>query len=277
MRDAGGGQEVGVLLLDRASVPNLRPSRRLGVFSRLDHRALHRFPNLFVACTATELPAVARLASAANRAHRLRGLLIRQDVDAEFLGAMLDRARLRLWRNVLVHKGPPVPGRVIRAWEMGAQNDLIAEAALSGGKLFVLTCGLEQLEAPVRQIPALAGLPERDLGAFEVASDGSYIHWPRHDVHLDVDAMRYATDPAWREKADVERATHGKRFGGAVAAFRERSNLRQSDIPGLSERQVRRIEAGAQPRVETLRLLAQAHGLVLSAYLHRVSELATSV
>jgi len=267
-----GGHEVGVLLMDRASLPNLRPSRRLRVFSRLDHKVLHRFANLFVACTATELPAVARLASAANRAHRLRGLFIRQDVDAGFIGAMLDRAHLRLWRNVLVHKGPPVPGRVIRAWEMGAQDRLIAEAAVSAGRLFVLTCALEQLEVPIGQLPALAGLAAGDLRVFEVSSDGSYVHWPRPDVHLDLDAIRYATDPAWRERADVEKATHDKRFGAGVAALRERRGLRQSDIPGLSERQVRRIEAGSQPRVETLRILARAHGMELSAYLERVSE-----
>ena len=190
---------------------------------------------------------------------------------------MLDRAHLRLGRNVLVHKGPPVPGRIIRAWEMGAQNELIAEAALSGGRLFVLTCALEQLEVRLGQLPALAGLADKDLGAFDVSPDGSYIHWPRHDIHLDVDAFRYATDPAWRERADVQRITHDKRFGAAAAAFRERSGLRQSDVPGLSERQVRRIEAGSLPRVETLRRLARAHGLELSAYLARVSELSASV
>lgn len=264
--------DVAVLLRDPASAPELRSSRKLRVFSRIDHRVLARFSNLFVLCSATELPSVAEVASAANRQHRLRALFVRQDIEPEFIGPMLDRAQLRLWRNVLVHQGPPVPGRILRAWELGAQDHLIAEAAISAGRLFALTCALERLEIPVEQIRPLTGLPETELKAFRLAEDGSYLHWPNHDVHLDLDALRYIIDPAARAKADVQRTAHDERFGVAIAAVRQEHGLRQSDIAGLSDRQVRRIEAGSAPRVETLRRLAKAHGLELSDYLARVSE-----
>lgn len=43
------------------------------------------------------------------------------------------------------------------------------------------------------------------------------------------------------------------------------------DVPGVSARQVRRIEAGALPRVATLEKLAEAHGMGVKGYLHQVA------
>jgi hypothetical protein len=267
-----GTAEVGVLLRDRVSAPGLRSSKKLRVFSRPTADSLAGVGHLFVLCAATDLPSVAKLATDANREHRLRGLFVRQDVDAGFLGPLLGRAGLRLWRNVLVHHGPPVPLRVLRAWEAGAQDSLIAEAALSGDRLFVLSCALDRLEVPVRQVAPLARLARRDLARFVVAPDGSYIHWPRPDIHLDLEALHYAIDPAARVQADLRRAAHDRRFGAAVAAVRADHGLSQAGIPGVSERQVRRIEHGSMPRVATLRLLARAHGLSLETYLGKVAD-----
>lgn len=270
-------RRLGVLLCDPASAPGLRSSRRLKVLSRTEASVSARFANLFVVCSATELPAVAAIASAANRQHRLRGLFVRENVEPGFLGPMLDRARIRLWRNVLVHHGPPVPERILRAWETEAEDQLIAEAAVSAGRLSVLTCALERLDIPISAVRPLARLSETHLREFEVAEDGSYVHWRSRDVHLDLEALRCVIDPAARTRAEIERASHDARFGHAVAALRQAQGLTQSGIAGVSERQVRRIEAGAVPTVATLRRLAQAHGLELAAYLDRISRKAAEL
>ena len=165
---------------------------------------------------------------------------------------------------------------MLGAWETGAENELIAEASVTGGILFVLSCALERLEVPVRSIPALAGMRAGDLTALEVSTDGSHVHWPKGDVHLDLGSLRYVVDPAWRAKTDAERVGQNKRFGQAVRAVREARGLTQRAIRGLSARHLRRVEAGLLPRVATLRVLARAHGMELDRYLTAVAEAARS-
>ncbi len=131
---------------------------------------------------------------------------------------------------------------------------------------------MDQLEVPFAAVPALASLPDEAREHFTVADDGSTLHWPEGDIHLDLDALRLAVDPEAREQARRERLRSDERFGRAVAALRARRGLRQSDIEGLSARQVRRIEAGALPRTATLEKLAAAHGVDLDTYLADVAE-----
>jgi len=170
-----------------------------------------------------------------------------------------------------VHHGPPLPTRVLNAWEMGAENELIAEASVTGGVLFVLSCALERLDVPIRKIPALAGIRADDLRLLEVSPDGGYLHWPRGDIHLDLGSLRYVIDPVWRAKADAARVGHHEQFGNAVRAVREARRIPQNAIEGLSARHVRRIERGMFPKVATLRLLARAHGMELDHYLTAVA------
>jgi hypothetical protein len=195
----------------------------------------------------------------------------RNDIEPGFIGPLLDEAAVRFSRHVVLHEGPELPERVLRAWEMGAQDRLIAEADVANGKLIVLTCALERLEIPLADFRPLARLPKVQRGEFELASDGSHLHWSAADVHLDLDALRAVVDPAWRDRMARERAIHDGRFGRAVSVLRREHGLKQADIPGVSARQVRRIEGGSLPRSETLRRLARAHGLELGAYLDRVS------
>ena len=57
-----------------------------------------------------------------------------------------------------------------------------------------------------------------------------------------------------------------------MATQRHDHGLRQSDIPGLSERQVRRYEHGARVPLASLKLLAQAHGMELNGYLDELAK-----
>lgn len=268
-----GPGRVAVLLTDPASAPGFRSGRRLRRVSEGDTRRAYRDP-LLVVTAASTLPAVASVAGGASRQHRLMGLLVRQDVRTGLIGPMLDRAGLRMWRSVLVHQGPPLPARVLKAWEMGAEDELVAEASVTGGVLFVLTCALERLEVPVRKLPPLARMRTDDLHGLEVSPDGSYIHWPSADIHLDVGSLRYVIDPVWRVRTDAARVMYHERFGDAVRAVREQSGLGQRAIQGISARHLRRIERGAFPKVATLRVLARAHGMELDRYLSAVAEAA---
>jgi hypothetical protein len=208
---------------------------------------------------------------------RLRALFVYLDVSSSFIVPLMKRAELRLSGKVLLHKDWNLPARILKAWELGAPDHLIANASATSEKLLVLSCSLSEYEISYDAVDALKLIPPGERSRFTIADDGSYLHWPSSDIHLDLDALRYATDPRWRKKVDRERTTHHARFGAAVAEVRKEYRLNQSDINGVSERQIRRIEKGSVPRVKTLELMARAHGLALDDYLNEVTEKTASL
>ncbi len=56
-------------------------------------------------------------------------------------------------------------------------------------RLFVTSCVPETLEVEFDRLQALRRAPKRDRRNFVVSDDGSYIHWPSKDVHIDMDAL----------------------------------------------------------------------------------------
>jgi len=155
---------------------------------------------------------------------------------------------------------------------MGSEQ-LIAEATVIGDRLLVFSCSMEKFEISFSSLPALKRIPIDERGNFAIANNGSYLYWESADIHLDLDAFRYVTDPEWKHKFDALKATHDQVFGNAIATLRKQHKLRQSDIIGLSERQVSRIEKGeGSTKADTLRLFAKAHGMEFDAYLDAVAN-----
>ena len=230
--------------------------------------------NLFVLTTATCLVEVAKFVSTANRRNQLRALFVRCDVDAAWLPQMFELANLRTMRNTIVHSDFRVPWRVLLAWQAGAQRELIADARISGDEIFVVSCEPEIYRIPVASIPALRKMPVGERSNFRLAEDGSYLHWPAQDVHLDLDALLTAIDPERRKRADKVKRAYGQHYGEAVASLRVGKGLRQDDIAGLSDREVRRIERGGQATINSFQRLAAAHKMGLSEYLNEVAALA---
>jgi hypothetical protein len=229
--------------------------------------------NYFVFTSTSELELVAQLVHAANSAHKLRALFVRADVDCAWFLPMFERANLRTLRNTLLHTNPAVPQRVINAWQMGAQDELIADATVFDDRLFVRNCALDSFEVDFPDVPALARVPVHERADFTIDVDGSYLYWTGSDTHVGLEMIRFAIDPAFREASLLRKLAFDRRFGRAVKAIRIEFGLRQSDIPGLSSRQVSRIETGAVvPRSETLRKMAAAHSLSVSDYLASIAK-----
>ncbi len=185
---------------------------------------------------------------------------------------MLERAGLRFARNMLVHSNPSVPHRVLAAWLRNAQAELIARATVADDRLIVVSCEPKMYEVRFDQMPALKRIAPQQRGNFEIAEDGSFIWWPSEDIHLDLDAIRTVTDTAWRKKAERLRRVHGREYGAAIATVRREHALRQTDIPGVSERQLRRIEESGAVAVRTMEQLASAHGIALADYLDELAR-----
>jgi hypothetical protein len=163
--------------------------------------------------------------------------------------------------------------RIARAHHFGAQSQLIASAAIEGATLVVWSCEPRRYVVPLETISPLARLTPAGVAQFDINDSGSRIHWPEGDVDLDLDALRTYSDPKLRKRKERERREWLARFGDGVRALREEHELRQIDITGLTERQVRRIEAGESvPHGETLGKLATAHGMTSNEYLRALAK-----
>lgn len=185
----------------------------------------------------------------------------------------LAQARPRSTTRVFLLSKPAAVRRMILARVRGAEAQLIADAELDGDEMVVTSCEPREIRCPVRLIPALARMSAAQLADFEVSASGSCIHWPRADIDLDLDLFRVGTDKDLATAYTRRLRDEMLRMGGAVRAVRESRGLRQQDIPGLTERQVRRLEKeGMRPRLDTIRKLAAAHEMSPEAYLAALAE-----
>ena len=163
--------------------------------------------------------------------------------------------------------------RMIDARSEGAEDRRIASVLIEGKKLVVWSCEPKLYEVPASEIPALARMNAEHLGQFELNESGSCLHWDEGDVDLNLDGIRYHIDPKVRREQDRASRKEAERYAGAIRMLREEYQLAQTDIPGLTERQVRRVEQGeSTPRSGTLQKLASAHGVSLDQYLKELAK-----
>ena len=163
--------------------------------------------------------------------------------------------------------------RMVQARLAGAEDQLMASASVDNGKLVVWSCEPKRYVVALSEVPALARLSEKDAARFRLSPSGSRLHWRQGDIDLDLASVRYYADPKARQAQRKARREEASRYTAAIRAFRKERGLTQSSIPGLTDRQLRRIEHGENiPQIGTLAKLAVAHGLELDPYLR---ELAT--
>lgn len=183
----------------------------------------------------------------------------------------------QLGRAPYVTSALPVVRRMILARKSNAERQLIASASISDDKLVMWTCEPQRLEVPVEAIPALARMKPESLSKFVVSESGSRIHWPDDDVDLTAETIRAFADPEVRREQQAARRAEAARYAGAIRSLREQHCLRQADIPGLTERQVRRLEEGdTMPRAATLEKLARAHSMDVHTYVAALATLSTA-
>lgn len=148
----------------------------------------------------------------------------------------------------------------------------IVDAYLLGDELVVLCGDLESRSFPLTRLPGVASLPPADRNALKIDGDGSYLYWAAGDLHLGVSQLLQSADPAFLTDVYIERHTRDA-TGRALRAMREERQLRQIDIPGLSERQVRRIEEGiSRLRVASAECFARAFGIPLNDLLEEAAR-----
>lgn len=232
---------------------------------------------VFVLTSLPHLQQTAEFARLANQRHHLRALFVHTDDDAELLPQFLAQANLRAIRNMFVHRHIDVPRRVLNAFCIGAEDDLVATARLTEDELVVVSCASEMIRVPIKQVPALRRLSRAERGQFAIAEDGSYLHWPQPDVHLGLEDLRLVVDPRLKEQVFARRALEDGRIGNAIRRLRRTHGMTQGSIVGLSERQVRRIEKGQGTTVSALRRLASSHAMNLGDYVNELARISAEL
>lgn len=265
------GKEIAVLLTDKAARSAIPRRQNIRSFVDANSQELENAKNIFVVATGMNLPEVAKLVRHANNTKRLRGLLIRQEEYQSWITQLLDIADLRNLRNLLVHSDYAVVKRILLAWNYGAQNNLIADAAVIEDKLLVRDCALSRYIIPFSAISDLSSINPEDRKDFSVSEDGSRMSWSKYDIDINLDSIKSALNPA---PSIEESKEHDRRIGAAIAKLRNEYGLRQTDIDGIDERHLRKIEKGSQRATSRcLKFLATAHNSDIDTYLNRLSTL----
>ena len=102
------------------------------------------------------------------------------------------------------------------------------------------------------------------------------LNWDR-TKHLNLDTFRELSDPEVLEENQERFRREAKNYAEAIKTLRKRKGLKQGEIAGLSERQVRRLESGeVYPHSSTLEKLAIAHDVSPPQYVRQLAALATN-
>lgn len=271
---ATGHLHMHIVMMDKESKNALPAKVGWEVTTRRGELDISDVRHLLVLVAASQLASVSRLVKEAVKRHKLSGLLIRRDLPSDsWLFSQFYSSGLRSFRNVVIHSDPKVPGRVLFAWSVGAQKEMIAEASATPTDLFVRNCAFETFEIPVKSLVSLSRVPGEHVPQFEIGANGRFLFWPEYDIHLGIEAFRSVGDPGYRETVAVERLRRLERLGDAIQRLRITNGVARRSVSGLSERQLRRIEKGEHlPRAGTFRSLAKAHGMSLGDYLDALAN-----
>jgi len=202
--------------------------------------------------------------------HNMGLALFGDPAQGEILNALQDLALLAADRPVAPYLVPDREAlrRLVFARAAHAEDKLIASVSLDGNEIVVWSCEPKPYRVSLSAIRALARMPRAALATFRVSESGSRVHWDEGDIDLGLDTFRVHVDPAFRARKEREVRNEAGRYASAIRALREERGLKQSEIPGLSEREVRRLEMGDHmPQYGSLEKLARSHGLGVEEYL----------
>ena len=197
-----------------------------------------------------------------------------------------EQAALRLASTLRLHKpdqrlrvcrDPLVVKRLVIALKRPAPWEGILDAYVLGDSLVVVLGDMSAREFPIEILPRVRRFEPAVLNNFEVDSAGSFLYWPDRDVHMGPSQMLQAVDPMYL--ADVEiRRYEMENVSQALEDMRKDRQLKQTEIPGLSERHVRRLEKEkVRLTVEAATKFARAFAMTLPEFLDELSGRITSL
>ena len=197
-----------------------------------------------------------------------------------------EQAALRLASTLRLHKpdqrlrvcrDPLVVKRLVIALKRTAPWEGILDAYVLEDSLVVVLGDMSLREFPIGKLPQVRRFAPAVLNSFVIDSAGSYLYWPDRDVHMGPSQMLQAVDPMYLSDVEIRRYQM-ENVSQALLDMRNDRRLKQTEIPGLSERHVRRLEhEEARLTVEAATRFAGAFGLTLSGFLDELSERITAL
>lgn len=147
----------------------------------------------------------------------------------------------------------------------------VADAWVEDEQLVLLSASFERLLVPLTKLAKSIGTNRREIESFEIDEDGRFLYWAHADAHLGWDQFRQIIDPTAALAAQQRFQAFNAKYGAAIRAVREQAGLKQSEIPGVTERHLRRVEHGQQAASKaTLQSLADALNLSLDECLKKL-------
>ncbi len=163
--------------------------------------------------------------------------------------------------------------RIASGVETDVSNERIVDAKVEDGVLHAISTNFDRLDVPIARIPALKNADPSEIQRFEMDEDGAFIYWPKLDVHLGWTQLQQLVDPETALKASQKSEAFNKRYGKAVQTLREQTGLKRSEIPGISDKQLGRIERGeCRLTSNAIETLSKAHKLAPNEYMKKLAE-----
>lgn len=201
-------------------------------------------------------------------------LLFSEGIPIEGVASRLPRLNIRdAHRLHVAHERDPESIRnIVFRTLMGITDadglERIVDAWVEDERLVLLSPSFERLSVPLEKLRRYIGSDPEEAANFEIDEDGSFVYWPHADAHFGWEQFLYLVDPAAAVAARQKTEAFNRRYGAAIRSLREKAGLKQSDIKGITERNLRRVEHGELAASKaTLVALARAHGLPLEDYL----------
>jgi hypothetical protein len=208
-----------------------------------------------------------------------RHLVFVEDMPVEAISSRVPRLNVRDSRRLHIarERNPGAISAIIKRAISGlaASQDRsrIVDAWVEGANLVVLSPSFQRLHVPVTELVRYLGSKIELIKSFEIDEDGSYLYWPHADVHLGWEQIQGIVDPTTLVAARRKSEAFNLKYGAAIRGLREDHGLKQSDIKGIVDRHLRRIEHGQIAATSsTLKALAESHGVTLVDYLAELAR-----
>jgi hypothetical protein len=138
----------------------------------------------------------------------------------------------------------------------------VGGAGALGDAVVILYRGnLEPVIVPLAWFRTRPGGPKPDLNRLAVTDSGQTVRLGEYEAATD--AILYEFDGAYRRRAKRREIERDSSLGGALRRLRLQKGLQRTDFPGLTAKEIGRIERGEvrKPHASTLTTLAKRLGI----------------
>jgi hypothetical protein len=155
-------------------------------------------------------------------------------------------------------------GEIADVLDSPNREDLFVGATADDTAVVLYRGNLEPLVVPFAWFRARPGGPKPDARRLQIADSGQTVRLG--DYEAATDAILYERDAAYRRRAKKRSIDQDRSFGGAFRRLRLQKGLGRDEFPGITAKEIARIERGEvkRPHARTLEAVAKRMGVPAS-------------